>query len=141
MDVKHSSGGRKTPLAHRIPQCGPNGVNRLRGLLAPFLYLKTLRKIMKYDFDKVSKQQFVDYFKGRYSHEDAEGCFCPFKRSILKTAEVKLRTRAEVDADIAKVIREYYKDFGAGRHTTYQNLETYGFPEKLNRLMEEETQG
>jgi hypothetical protein len=128
MDVKHSSGGRKTPLAHRIPQCGPNGVNRLRGLLAPFLYLKTLRKIMKYDFNKCTKEQLVEYMSQRFSREDPNTSFDVNLIKILRTAEVKLRTRQEINNEIANIIR-------------YQDWFSHGVVVELNKLCKEEHSG
>jgi hypothetical protein len=93
---------------------------------------------MKYDFNKCTKEQLASYAEAAlvgYGH------YGKAKDDVLSTAEVKLRTRAEVDADIAKVIREYAAQYHVNGK---RNLEGFGFDYRLNMLQDlvnEETQG
>jgi hypothetical protein len=114
----------------------------LRGLGAVFLSSIIRKNNMKYDFNKVSKESMVEFFNAYTKSGQVRGdSWWNAWNNVREAAEVKLRTRAEVDADIAKVIREYHNEFGL---TNISNLavvwNTVSVP-KLKTLVNEETEG
>jgi len=66
---------------------------------------------MKYDIKKVPRELLEEYAKQHLkcnSEQDPRKCgYSELGSKIAKAAEVSLRTRAEVDADIAKAVRDY----------------------------------
>jgi hypothetical protein len=105
---------------------------------------------MKYDFNKCTKEQLVKFTEYhtqpasqlRITNEEWNNQYKNICRDIYATAEVKLRTRAEVDADIAKVIRDYVRltglmpgEMGCGKTWLTQTQPS------LKTLLNEETQG
>jgi hypothetical protein len=92
---------------------------------------------MKYDFNKCTKEQLVQW--AEVSLTDISANYSVRKNNILNSAEVKPRTRAEVDADIAKVIRGY-RDRMSFKDPSFNCMKGEEFGE-LNRLCSEETQG
>jgi hypothetical protein len=92
----------------------------------------------KYDFNKCTKEQLV---KCLNMYHDAPGNeWFDYKKELDKVAEVKLRTRAEVDADIAKVIRDYHALNSSSGTSKFSSFNKYVIQE-LNKLCTEETQG
>jgi hypothetical protein len=98
---------------------------------------------MKYDFNKCTKEQLVQHLSIAYGSikvDSYEKEYHKTRDDMLKTAEVKLRTRAEVDADIAGLVRKYSKEYHRGYGgPNWDGLAMYA--SSLNRLCEEETQG
>lgn len=92
-----------------------------------------------FDFNRCTKEQLVRFHE-LYHKPNSSGPLSEITRDIEATAEVKLRTRAEVDADIAKVIREYYKD--CKRIEPGPNWDSMSmYKTELDTLCTEETQG
>jgi hypothetical protein len=111
----------------------------------------------KYDVKKVSRETLEDIAKD-ILNADAEGCQsvlfylsnypgfssgCTLK-SFLNEARVTLRTKAEVDADIAACMRRYavlMDKYEPGRSLlTIQGFGAYDWPGKdLCKLLKEET--
>lgn len=95
---------------------------------------------MKYDFNKCTKEQLVClmdlynshmvYLMDLYHSQNKSVEFAIHLKNVQMTAEVKLRTRAEVDADIAKAVRAY-----CGGHDGWS-----GVTSQLRKLVDEETQ-
>jgi hypothetical protein len=83
---------------------------------------------MKYDFNKCTKEQLVEYMSQRFSREDPNTSFDVDLIKILRTAEVKLRTRQEINNEIANIIR-------------YQDWFSHGVVVELNKLCKEEHSG
>jgi hypothetical protein len=92
---------------------------------------------MKYDFNKCTKEQLVAFARTALTGGFSP-CYREVKEEIIKTAEVKLRTRSEVDADIAKVIREYH---GGLAICAFQGPLWSIAAGELDKLCKEETQG
>jgi hypothetical protein len=96
---------------------------------------------MKYDFNKCTKEQLVEFFETCYrgNFDIILRNYDKAKMKVFQAAEVKLRTRAEVDADIAKVIREYHKGIAicGFQGPIWINC----IAPELDRLCKEETQG
>jgi hypothetical protein len=104
---------------------------------------------VRYDLNRVPRELLEKYIevhtcvlKAEYCQQSSTG------QAIRKAAEVPLRTRAEVDADIASVVRKY-ADFN-GRQTFDQSIfiaRAYHLPDgeivcadrELKDLLKEET--
>jgi hypothetical protein len=96
----------------------------------------------KYDFNKCSKEQLVKYAEAALVNDCSN--YGKAKDELLIAAEVKLRTRAEVDADLAKVIRDYHSYHYYGSDLNFDRMhqnDEYPYSEKLNMLCKEETKG
>jgi hypothetical protein len=93
---------------------------------------------MKYDFNKCTKEQLVKLMQAYYELPGSNWFDC--KNELESIAEVKLRTRAEVDSDIAKVIREYHERNNCSGTAQFSSFHKYAVQE-LNKLCAEETQG
>jgi hypothetical protein len=85
----------------------------------------------KYDFNKCSKEQMAEYLTvafGSIKEPEYSERYYKTKKVILNTAEVKLRTRQEINNEIANIIR-------------YQDWFSHGVVAELNKLCKEEHSG
>jgi hypothetical protein len=103
---------------------------------------------MKYDIKKVPRELLEEYAATMLCFKHANGseieANSDLGKQVVKAAEVPLRTRAEVDADIAKAVRDYARDF----HPNTLNDRVYDsympgtkvlFSEHVAKLILEET--
>jgi wyosine [tRNA(Phe)-imidazoG37] synthetase (radical SAM superfamily) len=96
---------------------------------------------MKYDFNKCTKETLVALAEASHGVKPTE-VYIKALDAVQREAMIKLRNRAEVDADIAKVIREYHNEFDCNTAVCFDSLKSFrDSKDKINKLCKEETQG
>jgi hypothetical protein len=108
---------------------------------------------VRYDIKKVTREMLEEVINKytstnwvAFNADLDDDDLCPWALAIRKAAEVKPRTQAEVDADIAKAVRNYsewHANTNAIEDLTFHGY--YGYPDKtlcrvFRELLAEETQ-
>jgi hypothetical protein len=102
----------------------------------------------RYDISQIPRDMLETYARQQLGMFDGGGdgpihANSQLGKEIVKLAEVKLRTRAEVDKDILEAIRSYHEQWPGSKNFggcfEFRNLPSVTLAEVLNALLDEET--
>lgn len=108
-------------------------------------------KDVKYDIKRVPRELLEAYVCYQLcmspDRRDPIDATSDVGKCVVKAAEVQLRTKAEVDADIAKAVKDYATEWATINNTPLQNLTFSGafgrmpttLAERFKELLLEET--